>query len=85
LNASRALPIASGVRGCLLRVASRVGELRCTGYKGNFGSHRRFMTLHATITGVGFWDVEHGTPQKGRAPNDLELHPVLKFSRAKCD
>jgi len=56
---------------------------RCTGYQGNFGSHRH-LSLHATITGVGFWDVEHGTPQKGRAPNDLELHPVLKFTQATC-
>ena len=30
--------------------------------------------LHATITGVGFWDLKHGNPQLGRAPNDIELH-----------
>jgi hypothetical protein len=33
----------------------------------------------ATITGVGFFDLKHGTPQLGRAPHDRELHPVLSF------
>jgi len=32
-----------------------------------------------TLTGVGFWDLKHGTPQLGRAPHDRELHPVLSF------
>jgi hypothetical protein len=36
-------------------------------------------TATATITGVGFFDLKHGTPQLGRAPHDRELHPVLKF------
>jgi hypothetical protein len=36
-------------------------------------------TATATITGVGFFDLKHGTPQLGRAPHDGELHPVLKF------
>lgn len=56
---------------------------RCTGYTGTFGSLRKFK-LHATVTGVGFWDVKHGTPQLGRAPNDFELHPVLKLTQAAC-
>jgi hypothetical protein len=30
-----------------------------------------------TITGVGFWDSNHG--QAGVAPNAIELHPVLNF------
>lgn len=57
---------------------------RCTGYTGTFGSP---ITLggHASVTGVGFWDIKHGTPQRGHAPNDIELHPVLKFTRARCD
>jgi hypothetical protein len=38
----------------------------------------------ATITGVGFFDVKHGTPQTGVAPNNIELHPVLKFADASC-
>ena len=36
-------------------------------------------TATATITGVGFFDLKHGTAQLGRAPHDRELHPVLKF------
>jgi hypothetical protein len=56
---------------------------QCTGYDGKFGSLLKFK-LHATITGVGFWDLKHGNPQLGRAPNDLELHPVLKVTQATC-
>jgi hypothetical protein len=38
-----------------------------------------FKQLHGTarISGVGFWDIDHG--QTGIAPNAIELHPVLKF------
>jgi hypothetical protein len=36
----------------------------------------------ATITGVGFWDFDHG--QKGVAPNAIELHPVLGFDALSC-
>ena len=38
----------------------------------------------ATVTGVGFFDVKHGTPQTGVAPNNIELHPVLRFSNSSC-
>src|SRR3954451_16868585 len=38
----------------------------------------------ATVTGVGFFDVKHGTPQTGVAPNNIELHPVLKLSGIDC-
>jgi hypothetical protein len=31
------------------------------------------------ITGVGFFDFEHG--QSGVAPNEIELHPVLDIRR----
>jgi hypothetical protein len=31
------------------------------------------------ITGVGFFDFEHGA--SGAAPNDIELHPVLDIRR----
>jgi hypothetical protein len=31
----------------------------------------------AIVTGVGFFDYDHG--QTGNAPNILELHPVLKI------
>jgi hypothetical protein len=35
----------------------------------------------ATVTGVGFFDFNHG--QTGRAPNVIELHPVIGF-RGRC-
>lgn len=35
------------------------------------------LTGTATITGVGFFDFEHG--QRGVAPNAIELHPVTGF------
>jgi hypothetical protein len=37
-----------------------------------------------TIVVVGFWDVRHGTPQRGRAPHDVERHPVLSFTGGAC-
>ena len=33
-----------------------------------------------TLRGIGFFDVDHGTEQDGRAPNNLELHPVIGIS-----
>jgi hypothetical protein len=36
----------------------------------------------ATIKGVGFFDIYHG--QRGVAPNEIELHPVLGFGHARC-
>ena len=42
------------------------------------GTHiKRGDTLE--ITGVGFFDFEHGA--SGAAPNDIELHPVLDVRR----
>jgi hypothetical protein len=38
----------------------------------------------ATLTGVGFFDVKHATPQTGVAPNNIELHPLLRLSGASC-
>jgi hypothetical protein len=38
------------------------------------------LTGPVTITGVGFWDFDHG--QRGVAPNAIELHPVLKITGA---
>jgi hypothetical protein len=34
----------------------------------------------ATIRGVGFFDLVHGTSQHGVAPNEVELHPALRFT-----
>jgi hypothetical protein len=28
--------------------------------------------------------VKHGTPQTGVAPNNIELHPVLRLSDSNC-
>jgi hypothetical protein len=38
----------------------------------------------AALLGVGFFDLEHPTPQSGVAPNNIELHPVLQFSAENC-
>jgi hypothetical protein len=53
---------------------------------GRRPSLRSFTPLggKVTIIGVGFWDVKHGTAQRGRAPQDFELHPVLGFTRGVC-
>lgn len=37
----------------------------------------------ATIRGIGFFDFFHN--QTGVAPNEIELHPVLRFLDAMCD
>jgi hypothetical protein len=49
-------------------------------------SGSKFATLHgtATITGVGFFDIRHATPQRGVAPNNIELHPALSFQATSC-
>ena len=39
------------------------------------GSSFRATDLRVTVTGVGFFDFNHG--QRGVAPNAVELHPVL--------
>jgi hypothetical protein len=42
------------------------------------------LTGSAAIEGVGFFDLPHGTPQVGVAPNNIELHPVIRFSAENC-
>jgi len=37
------------------------------------------------VTGVGFWDHKHGTPQHGVAPNNVELHPILSLKVIKVN
>jgi len=37
----------------------------------------------ATIRGIGFFDFFHN--QRGVAPNEIELHPVLRFMDATCE
>ena len=41
-----------------------------------------FLRGTATITGVGFFDFNHG--QTGIAPNAIELHPVLSIRVKSC-
>ncbi|MHB8641558.1 MAG: hypothetical protein ACYDA3_01535 [Gaiellaceae bacterium] len=55
---------------------ARIAVVTACGFAPNSGYHHISGT--ATITGVGFFDFSHH--QTGRAPNDIELHPVLKFS-----
>ena len=42
-------------------------------------SHFTSVSGSASVTGVGFFDVLHG--QTGVAPNGIELHPVIGFTR----
>jgi hypothetical protein len=44
----------------------------------------RELSGSASLEGVGFFDLKHGTPQVGVAANNIELHPVLKFSTENC-
>lgn len=48
-------------------------------------SHFTELRGRATIEGVGFFDVVHATPQRGKAPNNIELHPVLRFASEGCE
>ena len=45
---------------------------------------RKLLSGTAAMLGVGFFDLEHGTPQLGVADNNIELHPVLAFSAENC-
>jgi hypothetical protein len=36
------------------------------------------VCAHARIVGVAFWDRPHNVT--GRAPNSIELHPILDFA-----
>jgi hypothetical protein len=60
--------------------SARSSFIRACGYPSSSSFTRLRGT--ATITGVGFFDFLHG--QTGVAPNGIELHPVLGFTRARC-
>lgn len=46
----------------------------------NFLKHARdFKDYRWNITGVAFVDISHGGSQHGVAPNEIELHPVLRL------
>jgi hypothetical protein len=57
---------------------------RCNGRRPSFADWTP-LNGRATIKGVGFFDIKHGTEQRGRADNNIELHPVLSFTRGRCD
>jgi hypothetical protein len=40
--------------------------------------HFTYVSVPVTVTGVGFFDYQHG--QDGVAPNAIELHPVLSVT-----
>jgi hypothetical protein len=51
-------------------------------FASDFAEARRIfdklpLGIEVEVEGVGFWDDDHG--QLGAAPNDIELHPVLKI------
>jgi hypothetical protein len=58
--------------------AARLAFIRACGLPPSSDFKRLRGT--ATITGVGFFDYQHG--QTGVAPNAIELHPVLGFKGA---
>jgi hypothetical protein len=64
-----------------MRLARKKFEDRC-----GRPPHGSFRPLEgsATITGVAFFDVKHSNPQHGVALNNIELHPVLRFSYPTC-
>jgi hypothetical protein len=49
-------------------------------------STRGYTRLRGTaaITGVGYFDVRHPKPERGAAPNGIQLRPVLGFSSSNC-
>jgi hypothetical protein len=55
--------------------AARLAFIRACGVPSS--SHFDLLRGTATITGVGFFDFQHG--QTGVAPNAIELHPVIGF------
>jgi hypothetical protein len=59
---------------------ARAAFVRACGSPSSSSSTR--LRGKAIITGVGFFDFYHG--QTGVAPNAIELHPVLSFTRAHC-
>ena len=57
-------------------VAALIPQCR-TGFKKGWAQFRDGTT--ATIRGVGFFDLVHGSNLHGVAENEVELHPVLAF------
>ena len=54
---------------------------RASRHASDFAEARRVVAtlpegIEVEVEGVAFWDDDHG--QRGAAPNDIELHPVLR-------
>lgn len=64
--------------------AARAAFIAKCGMPAAYPAPFKQLSGSATITGVGFIDVVHSTPQNGVAPNDIELHPVLSFTATIC-
>jgi hypothetical protein len=60
-------------------VSMRNARAALTRACGRAVAAKRFLKGRATITGVGFFD-----PLPHRAPNGIELHPVLSFGSREC-
>jgi len=63
-----------------MTAARHAVESSCPGQHLTTGFHELSGT--ATITGVGFFDKNHG--QRGVALNAVELHPALSFASTDC-
>jgi hypothetical protein len=74
---------ASSAHAAQMLAARRSFVKSCHGLppKGDFEQ----LSGRATITGVGFFDKKHSRPQRGVAPNQIELHPVLSFTSSDCE
>jgi hypothetical protein len=74
-----------GVTGPVLTAATRAtGSTRMAGFARTYNPPpgQKYWPKPGDlmqITGVGFFDVEHG--QNGVAPNAIEIHPVLSIRR----
>lgn len=77
-------PSCPGVRDSLKKTAIGHARSAISTACGNPSTHFHDLEGTATISGVGFFDVKHPTPQTGVAPNGVELHPVLGFTDAVC-
>ena len=78
-------PKASCTRGASLKARLKMRQARGALIRAcGLPSAVRFKRIsgRATVSGVGFFDRPHR--QTGVAPNGIELHPVLAFTKAHC-
>jgi hypothetical protein len=68
---------------CRSRYLGRMKKARAA-YDRSIGrpptQYREFKKrIIVETTGVGFWDFKYAAQQRGSAPNNVEIHPVLSF------